>query len=489
MKLKEIVLRYSIDESRFIRFLDANFLNYHKKLFGGIDISDTDVDRYVNLFFAKEEAKRKAEEEAKRKAEEETKRKAEEEAKRKAEEEAKRKTEEEAKNKAEEEQKRGQKKVLYKNNSGLWEKYYKSKHMYENEALKGFTLSATIAIAVDRFIELHAQFEGLSEIYAIRGIVNPEYEKYNSYAAAYNNDIVAAAGAVRPKLRKLLTENSVDPTALILYAMTGMFLDIPPAEGKEINHILLTLLHYEANGVDVSGCEDLWGQLVYTQDFEANYDSNQIDGKEITPIVFNKKREPKGFLTIEGINAVAEFVFMNMSKLDPEWMDLFSQKPLIAAGLQTIKNGITEDSWRLFNQNGSNEKTNDDDMKIYHEYKNLITTDFDRALENMISASIMKASFYGLSFIKSVFLAALLCLKLSDSKQHEDNDRELLDLCIDNLEEADCFPQGTTFETILSSFHRQMKITELYFLFFTVFYVVDYGDFRTIAENTYEKYK
>lgn len=75
--------------------------------------------------------------------------------------------------------------MLDKNNSILWDYYRGSLHLYANEALQGFTLGASMCIVIDQFIEEHAGFSGERELFAIHGMANQRYEKYQSYAAAY----------------------------------------------------------------------------------------------------------------------------------------------------------------------------------------------------------------------------------------------------------------------------------------------------------------
>ena len=176
---------------------------------------------------------------------------------------------------------KGQNDMLDKRNSILWESYQANKHNYENETIQQFMLGLAICIDIDHFIEQHANFSGERELLAIKGMANSKNPKYIPYAAAYNNDIVMTMGLVRPKLEEILKENSADPTALILYAMTGMF-----GAEVDVDHILLTLIQYETMGIDVSGCKELWGHFAYTQELESNYDANQMDGKNIKPIAF-----------------------------------------------------------------------------------------------------------------------------------------------------------------------------------------------------------
>lgn len=265
---------------------------------------------------------------------------------------------------------------------------------------------------------------------------------------------------VRPKLKELLMKNSEDPTALILYALTGMYLELPPNEASEIEHILLTLLQFEQMGIDVSGCKELWGQIAYTQVFESNYDSQQMDGKSIRPITFEEKRNSQGFLTESAQSTVAEFVFMNMSNLDKDWMELYSNNPLLASGIISVQKGLTRDLWKLANQNPDGEI----DMSPYEDYRALVLTDINRAIDGLKSNVLLKYAIYGSSFIRNLLLASLICMDICDGRSLDENSREVLNSCINDLETCNSFPEGTSLEDILFSFHRELKLPELYFL-------------------------
>ena len=378
--------------------------------------------------------------------------------------------------------------MLDKNNSILWDEYRKSKHLYENETLQHFTLSLAMRSAIDKFLELHTNFDGKKELYAIKGMVYSNDEENQPYAAAFNNDIETTMGLVRPKIRSVLEENSADTMALILYAMTGMFLNLSPEESSEQHHILLTLLQYETMGIDVSDCAHLWGHFAYTLEFESSYDANQVDGKQITPIKFKTKYTAAGFLSGSAQNVVAEFVFMNMSNGDKDWMALFAENPLLAAGILSIKNGITEDSWKLFNQtdNGEPELAA---LESYKRYRDTILSDITKAIDDLTNSAVLAMTILGDSFIRRLMMAGLLCLKICDNRELDGTAQALLNMCIKNLEETDSFPEGASLEMVLASLHRDMNLPELYFLFFTVFYAVDYGDFRSLAKRTFEQYR
>jgi len=375
--------------------------------------------------------------------------------------------------------------MLDKNNSGLWDYYrsLKNKGILENETLKQYMLGLSICVTIDKFIEKHPSFGGKNELFAIRGMLNNQNEEFKPYAASYNNDIESAMRIVRPKLKDVLTKNNADPTALILYVMTGMFLPISDEEANEQNHILLSLLEYESSGVDVSECKELWSFFVDTLGFEATYDSSQIEGKTVRPVSFNPKHESKGFLTESAQSVVAEFVFMNISKLDPEWMSMFAESPKLAAGIISLKSGITEDLWTLYGTR-ENEAV---DYEPFRQFRGLARYDIDRALDDLIDYTKTQITAYGSSFIRCLTTADLLCMKLCDRDLDKES-QKTLDDCIENLENTNSFPAGASLEDVLASFHREMHLPELYFMFFTIFYSVDYGSFRSLAQNFFKKY-
>lgn len=112
MKIKAIAESFNIERSEFEQFLIAHKLRFSKSFFSGINVDDTDVDRYVQLF---REEKEKIEEQERLRIEEETRRKKEEAARKKAEEVARIKAEKEASKKAEEEaRKKAEEDVLRK---------------------------------------------------------------------------------------------------------------------------------------------------------------------------------------------------------------------------------------------------------------------------------------------------------------------------------------------------------------------------------------
>lgn len=375
--------------------------------------------------------------------------------------------------------------MLDKNNSILWDEYrnLKNNGVLENENLKLFMLGLSICVTIDKFLEQHPGFDGRNELLAIKGITNNKNEQCQDLAAAYNNNIETAMGLVRPKLKEVLKDNDVDPTALILYTVTGMFCQISPEEANEQRHILLTLLQYESMGIDVSDCKNLWSFIADTLEFEKEYDENQVDGKNVTPISFKAKHETKGFLTEEAQKTVAEFVFMNIRNMDPQWMNLFSENPRLASSVISLKSGFTEDLWKLY----AGKENEDANFEPFQQFRSEILTDNYKALDDIILYTEKQIATQGSSFIRCLTTADLLCMKSCD--RHLDKDsQKILDVCIEDLENTNSFPEGVTLEDVLYSFHKEMHLPELYFMFFTVFYMADYGKFRTIAKSTFDRY-